>query len=60
MQRDPESLQNTPTQPEDQTKRLYLLAVNEARRQALRIRHRFDVYGPPDWVDPALVCLMLS
>ncbi|KAF8515290.1 hypothetical protein JB92DRAFT_2915287 [Gautieria morchelliformis] len=35
----------------------YVLAVNEARRLALRTRRHFDMYGPPDWVDPALSIL---
>ncbi|KAF8504030.1 hypothetical protein JB92DRAFT_2969461 [Gautieria morchelliformis] len=54
-----ESLQHgTPIQTEDEASRaLYLLAVNEARRLALRTRRRFDMYGPPDWVDPALSIL---
>ncbi|KAF8530892.1 hypothetical protein JB92DRAFT_2854185 [Gautieria morchelliformis] len=53
------SLQHgTPTQTEDEASRgLYVLAVNEARRLALRTRRRFDMYGPPDWVDPALSIL---
>ncbi|KAF8476486.1 hypothetical protein JB92DRAFT_3050623 [Gautieria morchelliformis] len=52
------SLQHgTPTQTEDEARGLYMLAVNEARRLALRTRRRFDMYGPPDWVDPALSIL---
>ncbi|KAF8492927.1 hypothetical protein JB92DRAFT_3001037 [Gautieria morchelliformis] len=54
----PKLLQHgTPTRTEDESRDLYLLAVNEARRLALRTRRRFDMYGPPDWVDPALSIL---
>ncbi|KAF8531272.1 hypothetical protein JB92DRAFT_3092404 [Gautieria morchelliformis] len=50
------SLEHTATQTDD-TRRLYMRAANEARRQALRTRRHFDMHGPPDWVDPALSIL---
>jgi hypothetical protein len=38
-----------------EAKKLYMVAAYQAKRKALRFHRRYNLYGPPDWTDPALV-----